>query len=108
RAIFEEAAGVLKYKQRKQKAEVKLEETSQNLARVEDIMYEMKDQIEPLKEQAEKAHIFNEKKETLREVEVSLLVTEIHGLHEEWQLLLKQIEQDRKSTRLNSSHVSIS
>ena len=95
RAIFEEAAGVLKYKQRKQKAEVKLEETSQNLARVEDIMYEMKEQLEPLKEQAEKAHTFNAKKETLREVEVSLLITEIHGLHEEWQLLLKQIEQEK-------------
>src|SRR5699024_3703109 len=52
RAIFEEAAGVLKYKQRKNQAQFKLTATEGNLDRVEDIIHEKKQQIEPLKEQA--------------------------------------------------------
>src|SRR5699024_11674101 len=52
RAVFEEAAGVLKYKQRKIKAEYKLAETTENLARDEDIIHEIEQQIEPPKQQA--------------------------------------------------------
>ncbi|MFP3339083.1 hypothetical protein R0J91_13980, partial [Micrococcus sp. SIMBA_131] len=49
RKIFEEAAGVLKYKTRKTKAETRLKETEDNLHRVEDILYELEDQVEPLR-----------------------------------------------------------
>src|SRR5690554_2550142 len=52
RTIFEEAAGVLKYKTRKKKAEMKLVETEANLNRVRDILHELKGQLEPLKRQA--------------------------------------------------------
>src|SRR5699024_8099103 len=52
RTIFEEAASVLKYKQRKQKAESKLAETDENLNRINDIIYEIEQQIEPLEEQS--------------------------------------------------------
>ncbi|MEH7522447.1 AAA family ATPase, partial [Bacillus sp. JJ1503] len=52
RTIFEEAAGVLKYKSRKKKAEGKLTETQDNLNRVNDIVYELESQVEPLKIQA--------------------------------------------------------
>ncbi len=55
RVIFEEAAGVLKYKQRKKQAELKLGETAENLFRVEDIIYEIEQQLEPLKVQSETA-----------------------------------------------------
>src|SRR5690625_4126148 len=55
RTIFDEAAGVLKYKKRKQKAEYKLAETQENLNRVEDIIYEIDGQLEPLKEQSSRA-----------------------------------------------------
>ncbi|MBU5557322.1 hypothetical protein KQJ30_31820, partial [Enterococcus sp. S157_ASV_20] len=48
RGIFEEAAGVLKYKQRKKKAEQKLFETEDNLSRVQDIIYELEDQLVPV------------------------------------------------------------
>src|SRR5690625_4356858 len=54
RTIFEEAAGVLKYKQRKKKAEFKLSETEENLSRVNDIVYEIEQQIHPLEQQAKK------------------------------------------------------
>src|SRR5690625_927040 len=55
RTIFEDAAGVLKYKQRKQTAEYKLAETEENLPRINDIIYELEQQIEPLKEKANTA-----------------------------------------------------
>ena len=55
RTIFEEAAGVLKYKTRKKKAEGKLKETEENLNRVNDILFELESQIEPLKIQASMA-----------------------------------------------------
>lgn len=52
RSIFEEAAGVLKYKHRKKQAENKLFETEENLNRVQDILYELEGQLEPLEMQA--------------------------------------------------------
>lgn len=58
RGIFEEAAGVLKYKQRKHEAEKKLFETEDNLSRVQDIIYELQEQLTPLKVQAETAETY--------------------------------------------------
>ena len=55
RSIFDEAAGVLKYKTRKRKAEHKLFETSDNLDRVQDILKELESRIEPLEKSAEAA-----------------------------------------------------
>ncbi|MFS0672406.1 chromosome segregation protein SMC [Ornithinibacillus sp. 179-J 7C1 HS] len=95
RTIFEEAAGVLKYKQRKKKAEYKLAETQENLNRVEDIIYEIENQLEPLKAQAEKAKEYLKQKDLLKHQEISLLITEIELLHEEWQGLLKEIESEK-------------
>ncbi|SFB20124.1 condensin subunit Smc [Lentibacillus halodurans] len=95
RTIFEEAAGVLKYKQRKKKAEYKLAETQENLNRVEDIIHEIEQQIEPLKEQAETARKYLDKKEQLKQQEISLLITEIEQLHGEWQALLDELEKEK-------------
>jgi chromosome segregation protein len=85
RKIFEEAAGVLKYKTRKQKAEQKLAETQENLNRVEDILHELEDQVEPLKIQASIAKDFLEKKQELEVVETAVLVHEIEDLHQRWE-----------------------
>src|SRR5690625_3856652 len=63
RTIFEEAAGVLKYKQRKNKAVYKLDETQDNLDRVEDIIHEIDQQLEPLQQQAEIAKKYKDRKE---------------------------------------------
>ncbi|GAB4072454.1 chromosome segregation protein SMC [Barrientosiimonas marina] len=95
RAIFEEAAGVLKYKQRKKKAEYKLAETQENLYRVEDIIQEIDQQIGPLKEQAETARKYLDKQEQLKQQEISLLVTEIEQLHGEWQGLLDELKKEK-------------
>ncbi|MGJ9458829.1 chromosome segregation protein SMC [Oceanobacillus sp. CF4.6] len=102
RTIFEEAAGVLKYKQRKKKSEYKLAETQENLNRVEDIVHEIEQQINPLEEQAKTATTYMELKNTLKEKEISFLVTEIEQIHGEWQLLLKELEND-KMTEANQN-----
>lgn len=70
RMIFEDAAGVLKYKMRKKKAEHKLSETEDHLQRVQDILHELNQQLEPLKQQASIAKEYIEKKEQLQTYEV--------------------------------------
>ena len=95
RTIFEEAAGVLKYKQRKKKAEYKLAETQENLNRVEDIVFEIEQQIDPLQQQAKTAQKYIALKEQLKEKEISFLISEIEQLHEQWQTLLTALEEDK-------------
>ncbi|MED1202104.1 chromosome segregation protein SMC [Heyndrickxia acidicola] len=92
RTIFEEAAGVLKYKNRKKKAEYKLNETQDNLNRVNDILFELEGQVEPLKIQASIAKDYLEKKEDLKAFEVALTVREIKDLHASWESLKQQFE----------------
>jgi chromosome segregation protein len=95
RTIFEEAAGVLKYKNRKKKAEHKLSETQENLNRVEDILHELENQLEPLRLQSSIAKDFLERKEELEKFEVALTVYEIEDLHKKWESLLKQLEEHK-------------
>ncbi len=91
RMIFEDAAGVLKYKMRKKKAEHKLSETEDHLQRVQDILHELNQQLEPLKQQASIAKEYIEKKEQLQTYEVGLIVYEIEQLHEKWEALKEQL-----------------
>ncbi|WP_347552732.1 chromosome segregation protein SMC [Pseudalkalibacillus hwajinpoensis] len=84
RKIFEEAAGVLKYKTRKNKAESRLKETEDNLHRVEDILYELEDQVEPLRMQASIAKDYLQKREDLEKIEAALTVHEIEEYHRAW------------------------
>ena len=91
RTIFEEAAGVLKYKTRKKKSEIKLDETAENLNRVNDILHELESQLEPLKSQASIAKDYLEKKKELKANEVALTVYEIERLHERWEKLKKRV-----------------
>ncbi len=92
RVIFEEAAGVLKYKTRKVKAEKRLNETQDNLLRVEDILHELEAQVEPLKEQASIATEYVAMKEELKEVDIALTVYEIEKLHENWSETKEQLK----------------
>lgn len=85
RGIFEEAAGVLKYKQRKRKAEQKLFETEDNLSRVQDIIYELEDQLTPLAAQSEAAKEFLALKKELTVTDVSLTVAKIKRTRDSWQ-----------------------
>lgn len=80
RGMFEEAAGVAKYKKRKLESIRKLERTKDNLDRVEDICLELEKQIAPLRRQKEKAEVYLELKDQLQSIEVSVLVKEIENL----------------------------
>ncbi|MEC0274209.1 chromosome segregation protein SMC [Peribacillus frigoritolerans] len=93
RVIFEEAAGVLKYKTRKRKAESKLTETQDNLNRVHDILHELEGQVEPLKIQSSLAKEFLAKKDELEQIEVALTVYEIEELYEKWEKLSQELEK---------------
>lgn len=85
RRIFEEAAGVLKYKLRKQQAERKLEDSQDDLSRVEDILHELQGRLDPLEKQASIAKDYLAKKEELERVDVALLAQDIATVHEQWE-----------------------
>lgn len=74
RNVFEEAAGIVKYKTRKLEAEKKLENTRQNLLRVTDIMQELEDQIGPLEEQSKVAKKYLSLREELKELEINFIL----------------------------------
>ncbi|WP_236633736.1 MULTISPECIES: chromosome segregation protein SMC [unclassified Exiguobacterium] len=80
RAVIEEAAGVLKYRQRKKQAERKLQDTELNLSRVDDILYELADRVEPLREQAALAREFQVAKARHDDLETGILGAEITEL----------------------------
>ena len=79
RRVFEEAAGIVKYRTRKQEAEKKLEQTKLNLLRINDILAEIEANIEPLKIQSEKARKFLDLREELKNIEVGLFVYNIEN-----------------------------
>lgn len=83
RVIFESAAGVLKYKKRKEEAVKKLEKTHDNIDRIDDIISELEKQVIPLKEQSEKAIIYKNTKKELEDIEISLIVHDLDTLNEE-------------------------
>lgn len=87
RSIFEEAAGVLKYKQRKKKAEVKLNETDENLNRVLDILHELDGRMEPLQIQASTARDYLDMNEQLKDADIALLAFDAGNLEQELEQL---------------------
>lgn len=72
RELFDEAAGIVKYKRRKDASVKKLESEQQNLVRVNDILSELEKQVEPLGKQAEKARVYLKHRETLKALDVNV------------------------------------
>lgn len=93
RGIFEEAAGIVKYKTRKREAEKKLEETEQNLVRIHDIVSEITEQVGPLREQAETARTYKELQSKLVEHEVALYVQQIEAAHAKWEEASRRVHE---------------
>jgi chromosome segregation protein len=103
REIFDEAAGIVKYKKRKSAAEKNLEAEKQNLDRVNDIIYEIEKQIGPLTRQYEKAKVYLKLKEELKGLEISKFVNEydknnqeLATLSEKLSIVQGDLEQSRK------------
>ena len=81
RALFEEAAGGLKYKKRKEEALRKLNKTNENMVRIKDIISELDTQIEPLRIQKDTALRYLDFEEKLRDVEIALIASDLEKLN---------------------------
>ena len=92
RHIFEEAAGIVKYRARKEETEKKLEQTKLNLLRINDILTEIEGNLEPLQLQADKAKKYLNLKEELKNIEIGLFVYNI----EKYKQTLQELTQDEE------------
>ncbi len=98
RGLFEEAAGIVKYKTRKINSEKKLEKTRENITRINDILSELNNQLTPLKNQSKKAEEFMKLKDKLKKLEANLFVREIEkntkkeqDIHEQKKIYIKRL-----------------
>lgn len=85
RELFDEAAGIVKFKRRKYASQKKLEDEKQNLLRVNDILSELEKQVAPLEKQSETAKIYLKKKEELKTLDVNMFLLENNRLREQLQ-----------------------
>lgn len=92
RHIFEEAAGIVKYRTRKQESEKKLEHTKLNLLRINDILIEIESNLGPLQSQADKAKKYLNFREELKNIEIGLFVYNIEKYRENLQEIVKDVD----------------
>ena len=105
RVIFEEAAGVLKYKKRKEEAIRKLDRTNNNINRVNDIIKELETNLEPLKIQSEMAKKYNDNKDKLTNYDIALMVYDIDKLSNELNICRDKISSlNDKITEVNKNN----
>ncbi len=107
RHIFEEAAGVVKYRVRKAESEKKLEQTKLNLLRINDILAEIENNIEPLKVQSEKAKKFLDLREELKNIEIGLFLYNINSYKEKLEKIvgdedILKNDNDQQSAKLEN------
>ena len=107
RTIIEEAAGVLKYKRRKEDAIKKLDKTHNNMDRVNDIINELEVQVEPLKNQRDVALKYQDAKEELDKIELALIVNDITNINYSYQENKAKIKElNEEILRFSSSNVT--
>ena len=107
RHIFEEAAGIVKYRVRKGESEKKLEQTKLNLLRINDILTEIEANLDPLRIQSEKARQFLDLREELKNIEVGLFLHNIESYKEKLEQIVKDEEimvssRDDESAKLEN------
>lgn len=112
RRLIEEAAGIEKYQMQKKEVERKLERTADNLERIEDIVIEVRKQVNSLKRQASKTKAYNKFKESLTSLESTILALEIKKIRDEKEPLEKEltaaeIEKTSVSTELSRTESAI-
>ena len=113
RGIFEEAAGIIKYRTRKAESEKKLEQAKLNLLRVNDILSEIEVNLDPLKLQAEKAKKFLSLRDELKTIEIGLFLVNIESYKVKLKELLKNIDElnfqiDDENVNLNNLQQELS
>lgn len=110
RNLFEEAAGIVKYRTRKQEAERKLENTEQNIIRINDIINELREQIEPLERQSETAKKYLSFREELKELEVNVI---LHNYDlgknklDKFSLDIEELKENEKSIEFKKNQVLV-
>lgn len=92
RSLFEEAAGIYKYKVRRQEAERKLEKEKDNLLRIHDIMLEIESRLEPLELEASKTKEYLSLKDILKDIEINLYIEEVERIKQDTRKLAGDIE----------------
>ena len=106
RTIFEEAAGVLKYKKRKEESLRKLDKTKENLTRVKLIIDELSTTVLPLKEQSEVAKKYLELKEELKGIEIAIIASDITKINSEYTKIKAEItDLEEKVLSLSSNNL---
>lgn len=107
RGIFEEAAGIVKYKNRKREAQRKLDDTELNLIRIYDLIVELEGQIEPLKYQSAQALEYKEYDNRLKDLNIKIYVHDINNIYQKW-LQAEEIKETFSKEQLEySSNVNI-
>ncbi|MCQ2549449.1 MAG: chromosome segregation protein SMC [Lachnospiraceae bacterium] len=103
RELFDEAAGIVKFKKRKALTQKKLEDEKQNLIRVKDILGELEKQVGPLEKQAEKAKVYLKKKEELKTLDVNVFLlqneyvaTQLEAVESNYEIASKQKEESTR------------
>ena len=104
RELFDEAAGIVKYKKRKATAQKKLDNERENLVRVNDILSELERQVGPLEKQAEKAKIYLKKKEELKTYDVNMFLlerehieTQLSEIREKYEISSREYEEAKET-----------
>ena len=108
RELFDEAAGIVKFKRRKYAAQKKLEDEKQNLVRVNDILSELEKQTGPLEKQSEKARIYLRKKEELKTLDVNVFLVENISIREQLEEADKKLQiagDDLEDTTQKYEHI---
>ena len=120
RVIFESAAGVLKYKKRKEESLKKLEKTEENLTRLDLVINELEKTVKPLEEQSKVAKKYLEIKNNLENIDIALMVSDITSINSEYQKLkssseilkeklstLSEATEDTKLDKLKLENITI-
>ena len=107
RELFDEAAGIVKFKRRKATAQKKLEDERENLLRVNDILSELERQVAPLEKQANTAKIYLQKKEELKTYDVNMFLLEVERIEKEQSEVQKKYRiADDELKEANASYES--
>ncbi len=93
RAIIEEAAGVLKYKKRKEESLKKLDKTNDNLDKLNLVIKELETNLEPLRKQSEDATLYKKYSDDLKNIDIALIVTDVSELNDKYSANKNEIEE---------------
>ena len=104
RTIFEDAAGVLKYKKRKEISLKKLEKTKDNISKIKLVIEELEKSVKPLKKQSEVARKYLKLKEELKGIEIALIASDISTINIDYKKIKSEVESlEKELTKMTSS-----